>query len=111
MARYIAKHIVAAGIAERCELQLSYAIGVAEPVSISVETFGSLRHDRFPGLSPESLISLIRAIFPLTPRGIIDHLGLQRPLYHATSAYGHFGNHAFPRERLDLVEKIMERVG
>ena len=85
MARYIAKNIVAAGLASRCEVQLAYAIGVADPVSVMANTFGT-------GLIPESkIVSLIRAHFPLTPRGIIDHLKLRRPIYRNTAAFGHFG--------------------
>ena len=85
MARHIAKNIVAAGAAERCEVQLAYAIGVAEPVSVMVDTFGT-------GLvEEERLVALVREIFPLTPRGIIDYLRLRRPIYEQTAAFGHFG--------------------
>ena len=85
MARHIAKNIVAAGAAERCEVQLAYAIGVAEPVSVMVDTFGT-------GLvEEEKLVALVREIFPLTPRGIIDYLRLRRPIYEQTAAFGHFG--------------------
>ena len=84
-ARYIAKNIVAAGLAERCEVQLAYAIGVAEPVSILVETFGTGK------LSEEKLVALVRENFSLTPRGIIDSLKLRRPIYRKTAAFGHFG--------------------
>lgn len=90
-ARYVAKNIVAAGIAERCEIQLSYAIGVAEPTSISVETFGTNK------VSNEKIVELIRAHFELRPKGLIKMLDLIRPIYKATAAYGHFG-----REDLDL---------
>ena len=85
MARYIAKNIVAAKIAERCEVQLAYAIGVAEPVSVRVETFGTSTVDSV------SLSDLVRANFALTPKGIIDSLNLRRPIYRKTAAYGHFG--------------------
>jgi S-adenosylmethionine synthetase len=85
MARYIAKNIVAAGLADRCEVQLAYAIGVAEPVSVLVETFGTGK------LSATELTALIRKNFPLTPKGIIEHLKLRRPIYQKTAAYGHFG--------------------
>src|SRR5512140_372344 len=85
MARYIAKNIVAAGLADRCEVQLAYAIGVAEPVSVLVETFGTATVD--PALIPD----LVRAHFQLTPRGIIESLNLRRPIYKKTAAYGHFG--------------------
>jgi S-adenosylmethionine synthetase len=85
MARYIAKNIVAAGLADKCEVQLAYAIGVAEPVSVLVETFGTAKVD------PATLPDLIRANFALTPKGIIDSLNLRRPIYRKTAAYGHFG--------------------
>jgi S-adenosylmethionine synthetase len=85
MARYIAKNLVAAGLASRAEVQLAYAIGVADPVSVMVNTFGT-------GTIPESeMTELIRANFPLTPKGIIDHLQLRRPIYKKTAAFGHFG--------------------
>jgi len=90
-ARYVAKNIVAAGIAERCEIQLSYAIGVAEPTSISVETFGTNK------LSNERIVELIRDHFELRPKGLIKMLDLIKPIYKDTAAYGHFG-----REDLDL---------
>jgi S-adenosylmethionine synthetase len=85
MARHIAKNIVAAGLADRCELQLAYAIGVAEPVSILVETFGTHKVD------PEIIPDLVRSHFKLTPKGIIESLKLRRPIYCKTAAYGHFG--------------------
>jgi S-adenosylmethionine synthetase len=85
MARHIAKNIVASGAAERCEVQLAYAIGVADPVSVMVDTFGT-------GLvEEEKMVELVREIFPLTPRGIIDYLRLRRPIYEQTAAFGHFG--------------------
>lgn len=85
MARYIAKNIVAAGLASRCEVQLAYAIGVAEPVSVLVDTFGT------GTLSAEKLQELVRAVFKLTPKDIIETLNLRRPIYRKTAAYGHFG--------------------
>jgi S-adenosylmethionine synthetase len=85
MARYIAKNIVAAGLAERCEVQLAYAIGVAEPVSVLVDTFGTGK------LPAEQLEDLVRANFKLTPKGIMESLNLRRPIYRKTAAYGHFG--------------------
>ncbi|MFB0988439.1 MAG: methionine adenosyltransferase, partial [Gammaproteobacteria bacterium] len=95
-ARYVAKNIVAAGIAERCEIQLSYAIGVAEPTSISVETFGTSE------VSNGKIVELIRDHFELRPKGLIKMLDLIKPIYKDTAAYGHFG-----REDLDLSwEKI-----
>jgi len=85
MARYVAKNIVAAGLAERCEVQLAYAIGVAEPVSVLVDTFGTGTVDE------DKLEALVRANFSLTPKAIIESLNLRRPIYKATAAYGHFG--------------------
>src|ERR1700753_3068277 len=85
MARHIAKNIVAAGLAERCEVQLAYAIGVAEPVSVLVDTFGTATIDE------KKLEDLVRANFQLTPKGIIESLNLRRPIYRKTAAYGHFG--------------------
>jgi S-adenosylmethionine synthetase len=85
MARYVAKNIVAAGLAGRCEVQLAYAIGVADPVSVAADTFGSGEIDE------NRLVELIREHFPLTPKGMIDHLRLRRPIYQKTAAFGHFG--------------------
>jgi S-adenosylmethionine synthetase len=85
MARYVAKNVVAAGLAERCEVQVAYAIGVAEPVSVLVDTFGTGR------VGPEILQELVRANFDLTPKGIISSLNLRRPIFKKTAAYGHFG--------------------
>ncbi|MGE5207357.1 MAG: methionine adenosyltransferase [Chlamydiota bacterium] len=85
MARYIAKNVVAAGLADRCEVQLAYAIGVAEPVSVLVDTFGTGK------VGPETLQELVRANFDLTPKGIINSLNLRRPIFKKTAAYGHFG--------------------
>jgi S-adenosylmethionine synthetase len=104
MARYIAKNVVAAGLASRCEVQLAYAIGVAEPVSVMANTFGT-------GMVPEDKITaLIRANFPLTPRGIIDHLKLRRPIYRNTAAFGHFGRteESFSWEATDKMEALRE---
>jgi S-adenosylmethionine synthetase len=85
MARYVANNIVAAGLASRCEVQLAYAIGVAEPVSVSVDTFGTGTIDE------GRIVELIRTHFPLTPKGMIEHLRLRRPIYRKTAAFGHFG--------------------
>ena len=85
MARYVAKNMVAAGLATRCEVQLAYAIGVAEPVSVMVNTFGTGQ------VEEERLVELVREIFPLTPKGMIEHLKLSRPIYRKTAAFGHFG--------------------
>lgn len=101
-ARYVAKNIVAAGIAERCEIQLSYAIGVAQPTSIMVDTFGTGR------LDDEKLVEIIRGNFDLRPAGIIKMLDLRRPIYKQTAAYGHFGRNDLdlPWERLDKVDML-----
>jgi S-adenosylmethionine synthetase len=105
MARYIAKNIVAAGLADRCEVQLAYAIGVAEPVSVLVETFGTGK------FASEELEKLIRANFQLTPRGIIDSLRLRRPIYRKTAAYGHFGrdDQDFTWEATDKAKALREQ--
>jgi S-adenosylmethionine synthetase len=102
MARYIAKNIVAAGLASRAEVQLAYAIGVAEPVSVMVDTFGT------GTLTGAQLTELVRANFPLTPKGIIDHLQLRRPIYKATAAFGHFGRKgdSFSWEKTDKTEAL-----
>ncbi|MCR4782535.1 MAG: methionine adenosyltransferase [Lachnospiraceae bacterium] len=101
-ARYVAKNLVAAGLAEKCEIQLSYAIGVAEPTSINVDTFGTGK------LSDEKLVSIVRENFDLRPAGIIKMLDLRRPIYRPTAAYGHFGRNdlSLPWEALDKVEKL-----
>jgi S-adenosylmethionine synthetase len=101
-ARHVAKNLIAAGIAERCEVQLAYAIGVADPVSILVDTFGTGKVD------PEKLVKTVREIFDLTPQGIIKSLDLRRPIYKKTAAYGHFGRNDpdFTWEKLDKVEAI-----
>jgi S-adenosylmethionine synthetase len=101
-ARYVAKNIVAAGLAERCEVQVSYAIGVAEPTSIMVETFGTSR------LSRERLTQLVRKHFDLTPYGLREMLDLVRPIYQKTATYGHFGRNEpeFTWERTDLAETL-----
>ncbi len=105
MARYIAKNIVAAGLADRCEVQLAYAIGVAEPVSVLVDTFGTGK------VSNERLQELVRANFQLTPRAIIDSLKLRRPIYRKTAAYGHFGrdDHDFTWEATDKAKALREQ--
>ena len=102
MARYVAKHLVAAGAADKCEIQLAYAIGIAEPVSVMVNTHGTGK------LSEASLIKIIRELFDLTPLGIIKTLKLRRPTYLKTAAYGHFGreNEGFSWEELDRVSDI-----
>jgi len=104
MARYIAKNLVAAGLARRCEVQLAYAIGVAEPVSVMVNTFGT-------GVIDESrLVELVREQFPLTPKGMIEHLKLRRPIYRLTAAFGHFGRTeaSFSWEATDKAEALKD---
>lgn len=101
-ARYVAKNIVAAGIADKCEVQVSYAIGVADPTSIFVETFGTGK------LENSEIIRLIEANFDLTPQGIIEHHDLLRPIYRKTATYGHYGREGFPWERLDKVRELSQ---
>ncbi|HEY9042445.1 MAG TPA: methionine adenosyltransferase [Rheinheimera sp.] len=101
-ARYVAKNIVAAGLADRCELQVSYAIGVAEPTSISLETFGTSK------LEEAELIKLVREHFDLRPYGLIEMLKLERPIYRPTAAYGHFGRDEFPWEQTDKAELLRQ---
>jgi S-adenosylmethionine synthetase len=107
MARYIAKNIVAAGLAKRCEVQLAYAIGVAEPVSVLVETFGTGTVDS------ATLQKIVRANFKLTPKGIIESLNLRRPIYRKTAAYGHFGraDKDFTWEATDKSQALKEAAG
>jgi S-adenosylmethionine synthetase len=107
MARYIAKNLVAAGLARRAEVQLAYAIGVADPVSVMVDTFGT------GAVGDRQLVELVRAHFPLTPRGIIQHLDLLRPIYRKTAAYGHFGRTEpdFTWERTDKAEALRRAAG
>lgn len=101
-ARHVAKNIVAAGLADKCEIQVSYAIGVAEPTSIFVETFGTGR------LDDSSIIDLINTHFDLTPQGIINYHDLLRPIYRSTATYGHYGRDNFPWERLDKVTDLQK---
>ena len=105
-ARYVAKNIVAAGLASKCEIQLSYAIGVANPTSIQVETFGTGK------LSDDKLVEIVRENFDLRPAGIIKMLDLRRPIYKQTAAYGHFGRTDLnlPWEKLDKVEILKQYV-
>ena len=107
MARYVAKNIVAAGLAERCEIQVSYAIGVAEPTSSSVETFGTGKLDE------TRLVSIVRDVFDLRPKGLIAQLDLLRPIYQPTAAYGHFGRHeeTFSWEKTDKVDALKAAAG
>ena len=104
-ARYVAKNIVAAGLAKKCEVQLAYAIGVAQPMSVLVDTFGTGR------LKQDELVNIIREVFDLRPKGIIDSLSLQRPIFQCTAAYGHFGRSAgddgsFSWEKTDKVKNL-----
>jgi len=107
MARYIAKNVVASGLADRCEVQLAYAIGVAEPVSVLVDTFGTGKIDE------EKLEDLVRANFKLTPKGIIESLDLRRPIFKQTAAYGHFGRtgNDFTWEQINKAEALKQGAG
>jgi S-adenosylmethionine synthetase len=101
-ARYVAKNLVAAGLAEEAVVQVAYAIGLAQPVSIDVQTFGT------GVISDRRLSQIVRQIFDLRPRAIIDRLDLLRPVYQATAAYGHFGRAEFSWEALDAVEELKQ---
>jgi S-adenosylmethionine synthetase len=105
--RYVAKNIVAAGLADRCEIQVSYAIGVAEPTSISIETFGTGK------ISDDKIIQLVREHFDLRPKGMITMLDLLRPIYKATAAYGHFGRTEdnFTWEKTDKADILRNEAG
>lgn len=107
MCRYIAKNLVASGVAERCEVQLAYAIGVPDPVSILIDTRGTGK------IGQDKLVKLVRDHFPMTPRGMIDHLDLRRPIYKMTAAYGHFGRTEpeFTWEKTDLADPIRKAAG
>jgi len=107
MARYVAKNIVAAGLTDRCTVQLAYAIGLADPVSIMIDTNGAR------GVDEAVLVRAVRKVFPLTPQGIIDHLKLRRPIYRATAAYGHFGRteDTFTWEKTDKAAALRKELG
>jgi S-adenosylmethionine synthetase len=107
MMRYIAKNLVAAGAADRLELQVSYAIGVARPTSVAVETFGTGK------VADEKIVEVINSCFDLRPAAIIRDLDLRRPIYRATAAYGHFGRHDIdaPWEKLDKVAELKAALG
>jgi S-adenosylmethionine synthetase len=107
MGRYIAKNVVAAGLARRCEVQVAYAIGVAEPVSVMVDTFATA------AVPEERIARAIRAVFGLTPREITEGLALLRPIYERTAAYGHFGRSEkdFTWERTDRKDALREAAG
>ena len=105
--RYVAKNVVAAGLAEKCEIQVSYAIGVAEPVSVMVDLMGT-------GTVPKSRVEeLVKGVFDLRPAAIIEHLDLLRPIYRKTAAYGHFGRNEpeFSWENTDIAEMLKEKAG
>jgi S-adenosylmethionine synthetase len=105
-ARYVAKNLVASGLCDRCEVQIAYAIGVREPVSVMVDSNGTGK------VSDEKLTNLVRKHFDLTPKGLIDHLKLRRPIYRATAAYGHFGRSeaSFTWERTDRARILARSV-
>jgi S-adenosylmethionine synthetase len=105
MARYAAKNIVAAGLADRCELQLAYAIGVPEPVSVLVDTFGTAKVDE------AAIAAAVTKVFDLSPHGIVETLRLKNPIYRNTAAYGHFGREGFSWEATDKVEALRKAVG
>jgi S-adenosylmethionine synthetase len=103
MARYVAKNIVAAELAEECLVQLAYCIGLVDPVSVMVNTYGSGK------LSDEALSKIVRQVFPLSPHGIIEHLKLRQPVYLKTAAYGHFGRKEFTWEQVDAIDELMAK--
>ena len=103
MARYVAKNLVAAGLAEECLVQLGYCIGLVDPVSVMVNSYGTGK------LSDEALSKLVRQVFPLSPHGIIDHLKLRQPVYLKTAAYGHFGRKEFTWEQVDAVDELLAK--
>ena len=98
--RYVAKNIVAAGLADYCEIQLSYAIGVAEPTSISIDTFGTNK------ISEQEISNRAREHFDFRPKGLIQYLDLKNPIYQKTAAYGHFGRDEFSWEKINLSDKL-----
>ncbi|HGJ5876486.1 MAG TPA: methionine adenosyltransferase [Arsenophonus sp.] len=104
-ARYVAKNIVAAGLADRCEIQISYAIGITEPTSIMIETFGTEK------IANETLVRLVHEIFDLRPYGLVKMLNLLQPIYRQTAAYGHFGRFQFPWEKIDKVAELRSAAG
>ena len=103
MARYVAKNIVAAGMADECLVQLGYCIGLVDPVSVMVNTYGTGK------LTDEALSKIVRQVFPLSPHGIIDHLKLRQPVYLKTAAYGHFGRKEFTWEKVDATDEILAK--
>jgi S-adenosylmethionine synthetase len=107
MARYIAKNIVATGLADECLVEISYCIGLTDPIAVMVNTQGTGK------LSDAALAGLVRKVFPLLPRGMIDHLDLRRPIYRKTASYGHFGRDdiQFPWENIDAIDEIRAKGG
>ena len=107
MARYVAKNIVSAGLADKCEVQVAYCIGVAEPVSLMIDTFGTGK------VSPERIGQIVREIFSFKPANMINHLKLLRPIFRKTACYGHFGRSDpdFTWERTDKVDELREKAG
>ncbi len=105
MGRYIAKNLVAAGACDRVQVQVAYAIGVADPVSVNVDTFGTGKADE------DRIASCVREIFPLKPQGLIAHLDLLRPIYRPTAAHGHFGRDGFPWEETNMVDAVRTHLG
>ena len=105
MARYIAKNLVASGLVDRCEVQLAYAIGVAEPVSIAVDSYGTAK------VSDEAIVRAVRDVFSCTPKSMIETLDLRRPIFRATSAYGHFGRSEFRWEQTDRADALRAAAG
>ena len=103
-ARWVAKNVVAAGLARRCEVQLSYAIGVAKPLSVRVDTFGTASADE------EAIARAVEDVFDLTPKGIIDALDLKAPIFRRTAAHGHFGREGFSWEETSKVDALKEAV-
>ena len=106
MTRYVAKNIVAAGLADKCEVQIAYAIGVAEPVSVMVNTFGTGK------VADEKITEAVKKVFDMRPRAIIEHLELLRPIYRKTAVYGHFGRDDpdFTWEKTDKVEELKKAI-
>jgi S-adenosylmethionine synthetase len=105
MARYVAKNVVAAGLCDRCELELSYAIGIPFPISITIDSFGTAT------VPEEQIEKAVEQVFDLSPGGIISHLGLKAPIYEATAAYGHFGREGFSWEKVDRVDELLKAIG
>ena len=107
MARYIAKNVVAAGLADKCEIQIAYAIGVAHPVSITIDTFGTEK------ITQSKILELIKETFDLRPEAIIRHLDLRRPIFRKTASYGHFGreDEDFTWEKTDKAEMLKKQAG